>query len=332
MKIINREELIKALESVKPGLSKQGLIEQSTHFLFDKDTIRSYNDQITITQKFESGVEGSIPSGELYKLLQKLKDKELEIEQNGSELLIKGKRTKACIKTEEVKLEPIKIPDKKYWEELPKDFSESLKFCIFTASKNNIKPSFTCLSAEKDYILSCDNFRATKKIMESIIERPFLIPATVAKYLTNYKPITYAVQKNWLFFCNDNNILFSCRQVDYEYPDINQFFNVKGEKIKFPKSLAGAIDRSQTFVTADFEEDLEVDLTISDKKITCRGEGNIGWVEEDTRINYKGPEIKIKINPSFLSQIVNLRDVIIGKTCLLFEGENFSHVVRLSGE
>ncbi len=60
---IKREELMDVLVRVKPGLANSEIIEQSTHFIFDKDTIRTYNDKITITHSFKSTVLFASASG-----------------------------------------------------------------------------------------------------------------------------------------------------------------------------------------------------------------------------------------------------------------------------
>ena len=48
---INRKELLEVLSLIKPGLSNNEMVEQSTHFIFEAGEVYTYNDQI---KKFET--------------------------------------------------------------------------------------------------------------------------------------------------------------------------------------------------------------------------------------------------------------------------------------
>ena len=98
---INREELLKVLDAVAPGLATKGLIEQTQSFIFKDGFVMTYNDEISIRHSFTGPFEGAVKAVELHQLLNKTKEKELEFEATQNELLIKGKRTWAGIRLEE---------------------------------------------------------------------------------------------------------------------------------------------------------------------------------------------------------------------------------------
>ena len=78
--IINREELLKQLESVLPGLSTREIIEQSSCFIFKDETVNTYNDEIACSQKSVLKIEGAVQALPFISLLRKLKEEELEKE------------------------------------------------------------------------------------------------------------------------------------------------------------------------------------------------------------------------------------------------------------
>ena len=333
---IKREDLINALTKVKPGIANKEIIEQSNHFIFEEDRIWTYNDQIAISQFFKSHLTGAVKADEFYKLFNKLNDGKLEIAVQKGEFLIQGKTVTAKIKIDpEIKLQPIQAPgiNSKSWQTLPKDFTDSISLCLFSASRNMIRPELTCLYVTGKTVFSTDTFRATKREMESRVKEDFLLPAIAAKELIKYNVHkVFTDNEGWLHFTNKEHTMFSCRTfADVKYPEkIWDFFDIEGEKIDLPDSFEQVIDRVATLVTADFDLDRFVDLTIAENTLTCKGKGPHGSVSEKAKIDYDGKEIVIKVHPGFLMEILKqLNSMTIGDR-LRFQGDNFEHAICLS--
>lgn len=330
--IIKREELLKALALLKPGIAKNDLIESSNQFCFMGNSIRSYNDEMQISIDFDTKINGALPVIELYKLLEKIPDEEIVINKEDNQVIIKGKKKKAKLVLSEISevLESALIDKKKLkaWKNLPDDFVNGVKFCLFSISNDASEPILTCISIKDTNILSSDNNRVTKKSINGNISSELLIPGRIAKELIKYNPIKYCRTKSWIHFTNENNILFSCRAIDGTFPSTDRFFEVEGTKIRLPKNLKEIIDRSS--IMTDEDEDL-ITLFFSNGKLICKGSGTNGSYEEESKIIYKGPDIKITVNPIFLSQILPLiKSVILGDNRLLFEGDGFSHVLAIN--
>jgi len=330
---INRQELVEALVKVKPGLANKEIIEFTTHFVFNETTIQTYNDQISILQMMKTGLQGAVKANEFFALISKLPDEELDIQMEEDKFIIKGKRSKAHINiTQEHKL-PLFFDDIQTWLPLSDDFSNAVKFCLFSVSKDMTRPELTNLRIIKNKILSTDKFRITKRIMNQSIKKEFFLPGNAATHLINYSPIKYSLQKEWLHFINEEKTIFSTRIMDVEYPDIESFLKVEGEKVKFPVSLAESIDRAEILAKTEFEQDLIISLTLKKSTLICKGQGPLGFIEEEHRIRYTGEEIKLFIHPVFLREILNrLKEVTIGEMSLLFEGDNFQHVISLASK
>jgi DNA polymerase III sliding clamp (beta) subunit (PCNA family) len=329
---IEREKLVSVLTKIKPGLGRNEIIEQSTHYIFNKDCIYSYNDMITIVHPFESEIVGTVPAEEFYKLLQKFSDETLEITQDENEISIKGENIEAGIKLEnEIKIDPVETGKIKRWLSLPNNFDQALKLCLFSASKNMVKPEFSCIYVKEDVVVSCDNFRASRVSLDKKIHHPLLIPALTVKELIDHDPISYQTDSNWLHFKNKEDSIFSIRIFSGEYPDISDLFNIEGNGIILPSDLAASLDKAQILTSTEFEQDMFVTLKIEPNHITCRGEGVVGWVEERVKIDYEGPDFEIKINPLFLEQVLNhTTKTVIGDRSILFQGDNFEHVISLT--
>ena len=76
-----------------------------------------------------------------------------------------------------------------------------------------------------------------------------------------------------------------------------------------------------------------VNIVIEKGKITCRGQSDVGWVEETDKIDYDGAKIEFATDPTMLAQILDKTTMtIIGESRLLFVGDKFDHVIAVLGE
>jgi len=333
---INRKEFIDALAKVKPSVANNSLIEQSDHFIFDDNKIWAYNDQVTICQKFQSGLTGAVKADSFFKLLNKIPDEEITLVLEPGKVKISGKKIKANIKIDpDVKIIPLIVPaiNSKKWETLPDNFDKAVAFSAFSCSRNLIRPELTCLLIEKGFCIGCDTFRGTKYELSSTMEQEFLLPATAGKELANYNPHKVIADKEggWIHFINRENTTFSCRTYPDEYPEqIWAFFDVEGEEIVLPEGFIDAVGRAEVLLTADFDLDRIVTLTIDNNMVVCTSEGAYGDFEEKADVEYQGEPLEIKVHPALLSEILkHLTTVVIGDR-LLFKGEGFSHGLVLS--
>lgn len=332
---IEGTELLDVLMKVKPGLSSNEIIEQSMHFCFQDGVVRTYNDQIAISCPFDSDITGAVSANEFFSLIEKLSPEDIELTVKGDELKVRGGKTKAMIKmSPDIKLIDIDIDGIKRWHKLPDDFLEVIKFCLFSASTNLADSEFTCLYVSGDRVLSCDTFRATEMTMDGEVFKEFMLPAKAVRELIKYEELkTYALNDNWLHFKDRWGAIFSCRVVAFgenRLKDVSSFFKVKGKKVQLPSDFKNIVDRAQTLTVEAFEQERSVELEIAEGKITVRGESDMGYVEESVKTNYKGRGINVNVHPECLMQILeHLNDVVIGESTLLFEGDNFKHVVKL---
>lgn len=332
---IKREKLAEALDAVKPGLNTKEIIEQSTSFVFSEGHISTYNDSIAINYPIDLGFEGAVRSNELYSLLTRIKDEEIDIECIGNELLIKGKRKKAGIELNcTVKLPLHGLQDLKGWQELPDTFLACVKLAAPCASSDMGRPVLTCVDIAGRNVQASDGYCIIRldmgKSAKKIFKRSLQIPAVAAKTLCRYQVTSFTTTNGWGHFKADNGVIFSCRIFAEDYPDIKPFFKIEGPQLKLPTDMKEMLECAGIFTKADSVLDEMVKVSIEKKKITIRGEGTYGWFEETTKIKYSGEKIEFVVCPTFLYDILgSLRHCIVGPGALKFEGDNFEHVVCL---
>src|SRR4051812_26008035 len=78
---IKREKFLNKLDRLRPGISVKGIIQQSNCFIFDKNRIVTYNEEVAcqIPGKI-GGFSGAFQADPLLKILGKLPDEFLELE------------------------------------------------------------------------------------------------------------------------------------------------------------------------------------------------------------------------------------------------------------
>jgi DNA polymerase III sliding clamp (beta) subunit (PCNA family) len=329
---IKRLELLSALQAVSPGLASKEVIEQSTCFIFLDDQVITYNDEIAVSSPIEVGFEGAVPAKEFQALISKLKsdDVELELDESGGELRLKGSKAKSGFRVDsDIKL-PIKDlaqPDDSDWIKLPASFCDAVSFCLFSVSKDQTKQVLTCIHVHSTFVESTDNFRVTRYDMGKTksFKEPLLIPAQAARAVVGYKPTQYAKTDGWLHFKNESGLQFSCRIFSEEFPVIAHLMDVTGNKLQFPASLDEIMDRANVFSNGE-----RITITAEGNKLTVASEGDTGWFNEAARITFDAEPIIFEISPEFMKSILKHTDTAeLTEKLLKFSGENFTHVVAL---
>ncbi len=333
--IVNTKALLDVLHMVRSGLTSKAMVQQSDCFVFHKNKIYTYNDEISISYPFKIDVNGAVPAKEFLNLLKRIKQKEIHVTQTDSGLLIKGKNNKANIRIVSkiaLPIDQINMPD--HFDLLPKEFTTALKFCLFSCSKDMTKPALTCIHCNQYRIESSDNFRVTVRFFDdSYFVQPLLIPSVAAKSLATFDVVEYATSPGWLHFKTDKGVLFSCRTyVGMTFPDVNQIINVKGKKVNLPNNLDDVLKRACVFTETKTHAGDRISVELSDGKLIVRSKGDVGWFEEFCVISYKGNTKNFEVHPEHLLYIFYLCDTMeVTKNQLIFEGKakEFIHVVSI---
>jgi DNA polymerase III sliding clamp (beta) subunit (PCNA family) len=336
---INRKHLLEVLQAVKPALAAKEVIEQSTSFIFADGQVLAYNDELCISHPLKVDFEGAVQAKELLALLNKLTDEEVDVTSKPPHLVVKGKKNKSGIKLDaKTNVEEITnvLGKIKGWKALPAAFVEALGFCMFSVGKDMTKPLLTCIHCSGRDVISGDNIRITVFDMGKKVDlEPLNIPSIAIAPLKSFEPIEYTSTKGWAHFKSKEDVVFSCRVMEDDYPKDKTLDFVeragKGETVKLPESLPDALERAGIFSSGTEIKtagDDRVRISINDGVMVVRGEGAAGFFEEENRIRYKGDPIEFECNPTFLHAILSHTDeVTISQKMLRFEGENFTHVI-----
>ena len=332
---VNRVELQKALEMVKPALASKEIIEQSTSFAFLDGVVATYNDEISISHPVVGlNIRGAIKANELYQFINKTSREEIDIECEEAQILIKAGRAKAgFILQSEITLPTEEIGEIGKWKKLPANFVEGLRFCNPTCSKDMSRPIITCVHLNGNgFIESSDGYRLSRFALESSLPiTEALIPSTSITELIKFEITKMAQGNGWVHFKTEAGTIFSCRIFEDEYPPIEEIISFPGELLELPKSLNLVLDRAAIFAKTEFDMDSLVTINIVDGVMEVKADGNSSWFEEVMRTKYKGEAIHFKTNPAFLSAMLGkVESCIFGQGRIRFESASWKHVIALT--
>lgn len=337
---MKRTELLEALEIVKPGLSNNELLEQTTSFAFLEGRVVTYNDELSISHPVpDVDFEGVVRADELYGLLKKAEKDEVRISLEDNEIRIVCGRIKAGLKIEEEIKLPIQEADELEEISNPEELIYFISLAMQACSSDTSVPMLTCVCVKKEGIVIGADSPKIIVCEGDEIGYDFLIPATSAKELIKINPVTIQVDDNWLHFGNEAGTMLSCRKLDTDYlpqNKIDKAFEIKkGKTIKFPDKIEEMLERAGILAKRKVQADESVSVEIKNGRIeiSSEAEHTKSWVREKAKISCED-DISFSITPSLFGDILKVTKkckLDNSNTKIKFKGEKWSSVIMLRG-
>lgn len=333
---MNRKDLVEALDRVAPGLSPKESIEQSDCYVLLGDKIVTFNDEIAVSYPFDIGIEGAVNATTLYKLLKRIKTKEIDVSVKGGELRIKGGKGKGGIRLDSEIALPIEdFKGEKEWIPCPHGFAQALRMTLYTVSREENMGVCTGVHVSETFAESTDNFRVTRKFYDEL-DMPFddfVIPAVSAKHIMGYDLDEVYVDGTWAHFRAKDDTEISCRIYNEEYPNLQRFAEAEGgTTVELPDSFADLVSRAGVFSEMDEEVALEkIKLTLQKNKLIVRGDAEQGHWEEEAKVEYDDDKIEFFSSPQHLVEMFALtREFTISDTLITFKkADDFVYVTAM---
>lgn len=306
---MKKAELLLALEIVKPGLAGKEVIEQSTSFAFMEGRVVTYNDEISISHPVaDMEITGAIQASELYLILKKIKQEEIEIEITDSEIQLTAGRVKVGLTLQqEIKLPLEEIGTITKWKTLPEGFLQAMRMAMYSCSANNSEPILTCVHVNQEgFVEGSDGFRVMRTTLAKKFPVPtFLIPAPVVNTLIKLNPVKVSAGDGWVHFKTETETVMSCRVFEESFPNTTELLNVEGLEFTFPRTINEILDRASVFSKSEggsVQEDVTVIL--EKNRIKISSQSDTGWFSEEANIKYGEDRLEFNIVPSLLKNIL----------------------------
>ena len=305
---MKKQDLLTALDIVKPGLANKEIIEQSTSFAFMEGRVVTYNDEISISHPVEGlDITGAIAATELYLILKKIKQDEIEVSITNSEIQLTAGRIKVgLLLQQEIKLPLEEIGAITKWKTLSNEFLPAMKMAMLSCSTDNGQPLLTCVHVnEAGFIEGSDGFRVLRTTLpKKMPVSTFLIPATVVNTVIKLNPVKVASGEGWIHFKTEVDTVMSCRTFEESYPDTTELLKVEGKEFTFPRTINEILDRASVFGKKEDSIINDITVCLEKNRIKIGSQSEAGWFKEEANIEYKGEKLEFNIVPSLLKNIL----------------------------
>lgn len=328
---ISREDLLSQLESVQPGLSQKEIIEHGQHFIFLKGRIVTFNSEVACTIPTSLRIRGAVRAIPLLAILNKMNEENVNIEQDDSGIIIKGKNRRTTIYMEkEIHLAIEKIEKPNRWYPLAQEFCEAVEIARSCTGKNTSQFTSTCVHLTPRYLEASDNVQVARYPVRTKLKSSIIVVGDFLKHVAEAEVTEFSQGESWIHFRNKTGLIVSCRiSSDEDYPDLGDSFNVDGAHAVLPPGLIEAAKRAQVFSQDNLEKD-RVIVRLNGNQLHIKGEGVSGWHIEASKINYKGKPIQFTIIPVMLMDIVSRHnDCYISRSHLKIDTGSYQYVTCL---
>ena len=335
---VNRESLLNKLESVRPGLSKREIVEQSSCFVFTKGRVMTFNDEIACSYDVDVKLKGAVQAEPLLAILRKLGEQDLDITTGEGQLQWRGTRRKGGVRMEEeviLPIESVDVPDNGDWKALPEEFSEGVSLVEKCAGKDESAFSVTCVHIYPKWVEAYDNLQVARYYMKTGVKDPILVRRNSIKHIHELGMTEVCETGAWLHFRNSAGLVLSCRRYTKNeldpgsMLDVGKILDFKGEPTTLPKGLADAAEKAEIFSQENSDGNL-VRVELKAGKLRVTGRGVSGWYQETKDVKYTGRPLVFMVDPKLLVTITNSHnDCQITPTRLKVDNKKFVYVTCL---
>lgn len=334
--ITKRDTLVNILGAVLPGLANKDKLPQAQSFIFTDGQVITYNDRLAIHHPLPADLaelQGAVRATELYKVLSKMPiGIDIDLTMTDAEVLIKTSTIQAKVRCEKEivnQYSTVPIPEK--FKKIPEGLLQAMQDASFSASTDLSKPLLVHLFVNGGKVTSCDNRRVTICQFKGKADKMF-VPASVVSDLCSYEPVEYGVTEGWIHWKNKNEVVFSFRTLEGEYPGVEHFFEGVDQwaSIPFPKGMAEAVGRVSEALD---KNDLLPYVTVAYKggKVVVSGQGPFATIKERLAVDTDA-EVSFLIAAEFFTDLLERGvNAYIGdkRMCLMNDDKTFRHLVCL---
>lgn len=318
---VSREDLLKSLEGVEPGLSKKAIVEQSDCFVLGGGRVTCFNDEVYTTGPcpLNGDVAGAVPAQKFLEILRKLTQEELEVEAGDGKIIFKGKgRERFTVRVEsEVALPVDEVEKPEKYAPLHPDFCEAVAAVGQCASRDQSQFQLTCINLHPKWVEAMDDMQLARWRLDTGLAKPVLVRQSSARHLRHLGMTEFAEGQGWLHFrTKKNGLRLSCRHYTDEFPDLNQILSKlkgTGTAAQLPPGLAEAADKASVFSSENPDANL-VRIILRPGRVRIKGEGLSGEYMRPLKCRYDGPDAEFLMPPLILQEICKKHpEVTIGE-------------------
>lgn len=328
----DRDDLLRKLEAVAPGLAVKEAVEQSSCFVFQDERVTTFNDEVACSIECDLGFEGAVAATPLISLLTKMVEPVIDIQVNpeGCEIIVKGKRRRAGITLEaDITLPVGSIEPPKKWATMDDGFADAINVVRYCAGKDANNFHLTCIHMTPDYVEACDNFQMARYPVETGLKQACLVKNDSIKHVVGLGMTEVSETKTWVHYKNPTGLMLSVRRESLDFEDIDEYLATEGTLTTLPGGLSEAIEKAEIF-SGENVEDNAITIELYKDQLRLKGIGASGWYEERKSVKWDAKKLIFSMAPKLLIDITErTNDCYITKDRLKIDSGKFVYVTCL---
>src|ERR1700722_729703 len=324
---VNRVELIKTLELVKPALATTNQIPIFQCFIFKPGFVEAYDDQIAITGPCDGEQEFAVPGNTLLGLLSNSGAEEISLDLKSDILVLTMSKSVSKLAFQPPESFIFQEPDPKWNLTLPftTGLAEAVEGCLGSVAKATTQPALNGISFEGNKLYACNGDSLTRFTIEHTAKARVLLPtAFCSAVLKLWKALD--VIKGELLISDEwvsaqfgawavyGQILEIKDPIDFEQL-ITQNVKTKIPLLPVPEGLSEGLGRAR--ILSDPESQKTV-ISIVGKKITLHTQTHVGATTDKFVFGGSHPDVVANVNAAHLQDALSKCDrVAFHENCCL---------------
>jgi len=320
---MNRAELMGVLKKVMSGVEdKNTLLEGANSFMFDDEWIKTFNDEISVSYPFKSGIKCLVKAQEFFRVLSRINSDEIKmiLLDDGKVQMSGGKTVLKMVSSDSSSIlslvDNLALGDVK-WHKLPKDFVSALSIVSGFATTNTAMTPLCGVSIARDGLAASDRMKAGFYPLEfRSLKGDLVLPIGSVKELIKFVDLEeFSVGESWVHFKAKSGLQFSVRKLNADFPRdaIKNFLNFDETDEKqyvFPSGLLESIERASvmSFATQEGSEYVELSLDAKGNMIVS-GAKQYGELKDkivkDAKWSFP-EDVTLKVQPAHFAALLAL--------------------------
>ncbi len=326
---MDRAELVKVLELVKPALATNNMVPIFQCFVFGYGMVEAYDDTVAICGPSGIEQEFAVHGNTLLGLLSNSKSEDVEFDFKGTDVTLTLGKTVSKLPFHSKDSFIFEAPEGIWTHRLP--FTEgtavALKTCMDTVASDATQAGLLGVTLTGDSFYSCNGDSLTRVKLKKGINGRVLLP----------EPFCAAVLRLWAALevtkaeltINDEwvhvnfgdwevygRVLEISDPIDFEEL-IKRNVKTKTAAVTVPEGFNEVLSRAR--VLADPESQKTI-ITVAKNKLSLFTETHMGNVSDTVPFNVGHPEVVANVNASHLQRALQICDqIIIHDNCVVLE-------------
>lgn len=350
---MNLNTLKITLDQAKNFLATQDFIAVLQHFAFDDDTVTAYNDITACKLSLDTGLQCTIPGNLLIRLLNTLKDEDVEIEKSKTNTHVhvvcgRNKTKLPMLPLEEFVFKLPKLKEDPI--EIPSVCIEGIKKCLSNVGANPTRPEFNginlIMSSDSLCLYSSDGDTISQfKLMDTFPIKPteevqVILPSFFCTQLSSlHGPLAgrefnvpMQFSKQWAIANLSNNQLFT-RVIDRKAPKYEETVSKFCPNIDelelwdIPLELESVVNRHTIFL--DPQSGITTTtFTVSGDELDVKTVSQVGTCHDILQLPVNLGQFTFSVDPNYLLRGFKIcKKITFQSHVIILQAEHFIHLI-----